>query len=140
MDASRASILHSLVKGHPMSVLFDIVGHRWPMDEDGCCLPPASMFLNIANDNARDFLRWLGLPDSDLCGDMPARQLAALLRRRLWPERRNDSDLGRPSSIDRRPGKVTIIDCGREPGRLATYAERLLALAEFAGDRTIFWS
>ena len=123
-----------------MTVQFDIVGHHWPVDRDGCQLPPAAMFLNIANSNSYDFFRWLDI-DPGQCsgGDMPARELAALLRRRLWPERRARGDEGVPASVAPQRAGPTIIQCGREPGRLCAYAERLLALAEFAGDGVVHW-
>lgn len=122
-----------------MSVQFDIVGQEWPADADGYREPPAAMFVNIANANAQDFLRWARFPDTRLYGQLPARELAALLRRRLWPEHRTKDDDGIPASVDHAPGTPIIVNFGREPGRLTRYAERLLALAEFAGDRTIHW-
>lgn len=121
-----------------MSVLFDIRDYEWPVDEDGYHFPPASMYLNITNANAGDFFRWLGLEFSE-CGEIPARELAALLRRRLWPSNRQRGDHGREGSVDARPNGLILIDGAREPGRLAQYAERLLALAEHAGDGTIIW-
>jgi hypothetical protein len=122
-----------------MSVQFDIVGHEWPENQYGYREPPAAMFVQISHDNAQDFLHWARFPDTRLYGELPARELAALLRRRLWPQRRMQDDSGIPACVDRTPGIATFIDCGRKPGRLAAYAERLLALAEFAGDRTIHW-
>ena len=122
-----------------MSVIFDIHGMQWPRDVDGCSLPPARMFVNPSNVNAVDFLRWIGLWNADLCGEIPAPKLAAILRRRLWPSRRKAGDYGRKAQVTMEPGRVKVIDCGREPGRLAEYAVRLLALAEFAGNRKIFW-
>jgi len=122
-----------------MSVTFDIVGYKWPADEDECCLPPAPMFLQLGNANASDFLSWLGL-DSTLWGEIPARELAAILRRRLWPERRHVGDPGILPETSFGARGAVFIHCGREPGKLATCAERLLALAEFADEGTIFWS
>lgn len=123
-----------------MSVVFDIRGHVWPPDAEGYCLPPASMYLQISNSNARDFLQWLALDDSNLYGEIPTRELAALLHRRLWPSNRHRGDHGQPQRTHRIAGRATLIECGREPGCLAEYAERLLALAEHAGDGTIVWS
>lgn len=96
------------------------------------------MYLNISNTNAGDFFRWLDLEVADY-GEIPARELAAILRRRLWPERRERDDHGREGSIDIHHNGLTFIEGSREPGRLARYAERLLALAEYAGDGTIYW-
>jgi hypothetical protein len=123
-----------------MSVTFDILDQQWPIDEAGCRLPPARMYVNLANANARDFLDWIGIDSERLYGEMPARQLAPLLRRRLWPANRERGDEGRPGRIERILGGTTLIDCGRPVGRLAEYAERLLALAEYAGDGVIVWS
>ncbi len=122
-----------------MTVLFDIRGAKWPQDEDGVRSPPAELYLNISNSNARDFLNWVGLHQHELWGEMPARELAALLRRRLWPERRNRDDEGRDGFIEREARGALFLSCGRNPGKLASYAERLLRLAEYAGDGMVVW-
>src|SRR5262245_35193401 len=105
-----------------MTVTFDIVDHEWPVDVDGCALPPASMFLQMSNVNAAAFFRWVPLEFDVWAGAIPARELAALLRRRLWPERRGAGDTG--ISPDVRVGSrgACVIDCGRAPGKLAEYA------------------
>lgn len=123
-----------------MSVLFDIVDANWPRDPDGCALPPAPMYVNLSNVNARAFLEWIGLDSPALYGEIPARELAAILRRRLWPSRRHHGDEGESPQTLKQPGRATFINGGRAPGKLAAYAERLLALAEFAQDGTIAWS
>ncbi|MFL6605762.1 MAG: hypothetical protein ACJ8R9_31175 [Steroidobacteraceae bacterium] len=123
-----------------MTALFDIQGAHWPRDADGLCYPPAEMFVNISNTNAREFLDWIDLEHTELWGEMKARELVALLRRRLWPEMRNRDDSGRPSLIDCSSSGAVVITFGREGGKLACYAERLLILAEYAGDGTIIWS
>jgi hypothetical protein len=41
--------------------------------------------LNLSNNQARDFFRWLGLPVNDLCGSMWAEDLAERVRRVLHP-------------------------------------------------------
>lgn len=122
-----------------MSVQFDIVDYEWPENQHGEREPPAAMYVNISHDNAQDFFQWAQFPHTRSYGELPARELAALLRRRLWPERRTQDDRGIPFSVERAPGTATFIDLGRKPGRLAQYAERLLALCEFAGDRTVHW-
>ena len=122
-----------------MSVQFDIAGMEWPPDSCGCSEPPAHMFLQLANVNAMDFLRWIGLEHEKLYGQIAARHLAALLRRRLWPARRGQDDDGFPAFHIQEPGQVTVICAGRPAGRLAEYAVRLLALAEFAGDGVVTW-
>ena len=59
-----------------MSVTFSI-GERASFDLDRA--------MNLSNRNAADLLAWLGLATDDLYGQMPARELAARCRRRLWP-------------------------------------------------------
>ena len=122
-----------------MTVLFDIRGAEWPQDEDGVRSSPAEMYLNISNSNARAFLNWVGLHQHELWGEMQARELAALLRRRLWPERRNHDDEGRDGFIERGAHGALFTSYRRDPGKLASYTERLLRLAEYAGDRTVIW-
>jgi hypothetical protein len=122
-----------------MTVFFNILDADWPACDDGVRWPPAGMFVNPSNENARDLLKWLGLPHDKLYGEVKARELAALVRRRLWPERRHSDDPGRPASIHHSESGPVVIMFGREPGRLAQYAERLLALADHAGDGTIVW-
>lgn len=111
-----------------MSVTFSIEGARvdWQTGEG---------FINLANTNARELLRWLGLPngEGELSGDAPAAEIAARCRRRLWPEARNE-DPGVPAT---REGRV--IDCGRRPGYLPEKVALLLALCEGAGDRRLTW-
>lgn len=123
-----------------MSILFNIRDHQWPIDQDGLRLPPASMFVQLSNVNAREFLDWLGLHDAELWGEMPAHQLAPLLRRRLWPANRQRGNAARPGYIERASHGLTVICCGRSAERLAECAERLLALAEHARDGIIVWS
>ena len=98
------------------------------------------MFVQISQSNARDFFAWIGVDSPGLIGEIPARELAALLRRRLWPERKQDGDAGILASVHARPSRATLIDLGRPAGRLAAYAVRLLRLAEHAGDGVIFWA
>jgi hypothetical protein len=124
-----------------MSVTFAIEG-RPPYDEEGAPTYPPELFLNLSNVNAGDFLRWLGsdLYSIELCGSRPARELAALCRRRLWPERHGQGDGGMPEVVECNAcGEVRFIDFGRPAGRLAEYAERLLRLAEAAGEAEVTW-
>lgn len=135
--------------GHPWERHVRILGGYQACRHSGCPChgvvppprsPPAAMFLNLANVNARTFGEWLGLELGEcLVGEAPAREVAALCRRRLWPERREKDDPGVPFSDTKRPGQCRVIVCGRPPGRLAEYAERLLALAEEAGGGVITW-
>jgi hypothetical protein len=115
-----------------MSVTFTVAG----VDDDEVS------YVNVANDNAMELLYWLGLsPNSDLCGEAPASDLAARCRRRLWPIARNE-DPGRPGAESGGPGTGTArcISFGRDPGYLPRVATRLLALAERAGEGVVRWS
>lgn len=88
--------------------------------------------INLANRNAWDLLSWLGI-EPDYCGVIQARDLAARCRRRLWNEPRNH-DEGIETIVSGR-----FIDCGREPGYLRRQTERLLFVAEKAGDHFVSW-
>lgn len=88
--------------------------------------------LNLANGNAADLLRWLGLPaTSELYGEITASDLAARCRRRLWPETRNE-DPEIPGAIHKAPGVATVITSERPALYLRTRTERLLAMADEA--------
>lgn len=96
--------------------------------------------INLANDNALDLLRWLSLP-VDYCGDVPAMELAPILRRRLWDESRNhDSALASEESGGPGTGQCRLISMGRDSGYLRRQCERLLATCDRAGDRLIVWA
>lgn len=96
--------------------------------------------INMANDSALDLLRWLGLT-VDYCGDVPAKELAPILRRRLWDESRNH-DAAIPGEVSGGPGtgQCQFVDCGRAAGYLRQRCEQLLATCERAGDRLIVWA
>lgn len=94
--------------------------------------------INISNVNARSVIAWLGLPDDDLCGAVPARELAARCRRRLWDEPRNH-DPALPGGVEVGALGALLVDGGRPAGYLRRQVERLLALAERAGDRFVSW-
>lgn len=107
-----------------MSVTFSIAGTHRRDEED-------HLSLNLNNRNAADLLAWLGLPAIDLWGEVPATDLAARCRRRLWPEPRNH-DPGLPDGEDGR-----VFTCGRPPGYLRERTQQLLELCELAGDGVI---
>jgi len=98
-------------------------------------------FVNLANDNARDLLEWLGLNDDPyLTGSHDADDLIARCRRRLWDVPRNhDPELPR---VEERPlAHATYIFPGRRPGYLREKTQLLLELAEKAkeGGYRISW-
>lgn len=100
-----------------MSVTFTLRGHK-------------NQELNLANANARDLLEWLRVPhDPSLYGVLPAKDLAVLCRRRLWPEF-SSRDTGRETVIDQRPGMATIVLGGRDPDYLQRRTRQLLELCE----------
>ena len=120
-----------------MSVTFDIRGMKWPADAEGFEWPPAEMFVNLSNANAGAFFAWLGVDGGEyLCGEMRARELAVVVRRRLAQPAAHAADVGVAATVQGR-----VIECGRAPGRLVQAAGQLLALAEYAGDLgVVVWS
>lgn len=107
-----------------MSVTFSI-GNRVSTDGDA--------WINLANQNAADLLVWLGLPVDDLYGQISARELAVLCRRRLWLEPRNVD----PEVADEVCGRLHRF--GRPVGYLRQRTAELLCLAELAGDGVNSW-
>lgn len=90
--------------------------------------------LNIANQNARELLTWLGIEHTqDLYGEISASELAALCRRRLWPIKRNE-DPGLPASESPRHYVG-----GRRPGYLPKTTKALLKICESHPGTTINW-
>ena len=94
--------------------------------------------LNMANGNAVDWMRWIGLASAP-CGEIKARELAAMCRRRLWNEPRNHDPAldGADYKIEGGP-RVIISD--RPPNYLHDQTERMLKICEKAGDRLIAWA
>lgn len=89
--------------------------------------------MNLANANARLLLEWIGYPGDPWDLDkLPAAEVAARCRRRLWPEGRNH-DQGDPGSDTKLPGEPRVIDCGRREGYLEEKTALLLAMAKEAG-------
>lgn len=93
--------------------------------------------LNLSNVNACDLLRWLDY-EPDYAGELSARDLAARCRRRLWPEARN-VDAAVPQTESRGARGARFIECGREAGYLRDRTERLLAVAQAAGDGLVYY-
>lgn len=94
--------------------------------------------LNMANQNAMEWLSWIGLAPS-YGGNIEARDLAARCRRRLWNESRNHDPAleGDDYKIE---GGPRVIICGRRPDYLREQTERMLKICEKAGDRLIAWA
>lgn len=89
--------------------------------------------MNLSNTNAMDLMRWLGLP-ADEYGAVKATEVAAKCQRRLWDVARNH-DEGKPFQQDGR-----VIFMARDPGYLREKTERLLKLAQEAGNDLVIWS
>jgi len=136
-----------------MSVTFMMEGYRCDCENPFECASCSKLTMNLCNENAGDLLDWLGIT-SGLWEAEPfnAVTLAALCRRRLWPEPRNQ-DPGREPMINGqrlefRPDpnaeavtKARLVDCGRRPGYLNRATARLLVIAEAAirEGRKITW-
>lgn len=93
--------------------------------------------INLSNGNACNLLGWIGVTPADE-GTVPARELVALCRRRLWDEARNH-DPALASSESAAPGSARVITCGRRPGYLRERTADLLRVAETAGDQFVSW-
>lgn len=91
--------------------------------------------MNLANPNAMEFIAWLGIK-ADY--SLPAPEVAALCRRRLWDETRNHDPivLGDEYKV---PNGPKVIICERRPGYLRERTETMLRICEKAGDRLIAW-
>lgn len=95
--------------------------------------------INVSNANAANLLRWIGLDSEDLCGSMPAAEMAPLLRRRLWDEDRNHDPAIEAEEVAE-PGSARVIHSGRRPGYIRGRCAELLALCERAGKWMIVWA
>ena len=94
--------------------------------------------LNIANSNAVDLLAWLDL-GTEQYGHINAKELAARCRRRLWDEPRNDNPAIEPTEFQPAGGPKVFVG-GRRPNYLREMVQRLLKIAERAGDNLVAWS
>lgn len=93
--------------------------------------------INMANGNAMEWMRWVGLV-ADYGGEVEASKLAALCRRRLWDEQRNYDPAIEGDEFKVEGGPMVIM-CGRRPNYLREQTERMLKLCEKAGDGVISW-
>ena len=105
--------------------------------------PACKREMHLCNTRALELLAWIGLP-AEIYGLHSARDLAARCRRRLWDEERNQ-DPGTSGEAERAAlglsrGGARAIVFGREAGYLRDRTERLLSVAEEAGDGWVSWS
>jgi len=109
----------------------------YPEVGDYTCDDCTDVSINLGNSNAYDLMRWLDIR-ADEYGDIPARELAAKCQRRLWDvDRNHDPEVeGWEQGGE---GKARVISCGRRPGYLRDTTERLLKVAQKAGERLIAW-
>lgn len=99
-------------------------------------LSEAAAELNVSCANARDILAALDLaPTSgELWGSVPAAELRARAARLLWPERAAmlGSMSERQETIDRQPGRATVVHVARARTYLADRLSRLHEIADRA--------
>lgn len=124
-------------------------GNRWMMDcepfgddvadwpEPYYCHVCTELEMNLANENAYDLMRWLDLT-ADCYGETRATELAARCRRRLWDEARNH-DTGREAYEEKVVNGPRFVVMGRMPGYLREKTEKLLKIAEAAGEGMVLW-
>lgn len=114
---------------------------EWP--EPYTCHVCTELEMNLANENAYELMRWLDITadlySDDFHGEIKAKELAARCRRRLWDEPRNH-DAGVDGYEQKEPGKARLIYGGRRPGYLREMVEKLLKIAEAAGEDYVMWS
>jgi hypothetical protein len=115
-----------------MSVTFSVRGERpnWETGEG---------YVNLANDNARALLRWLGYDGVELWGDLPARDLGERCRERLRLIRGN-IDRALPAQSYESSSGCRVIFGGRAEGYLHDRCAQILELAERAGDGVVEFS
>lgn len=94
--------------------------------------------VNMANVNAAEWMRWIGIPCTSI-GEMPAKELAALCRRRLWDEQRN-YDPALDGAEYKVEGGPMVIMAGRRPNYLRSQTELVLRVCEKAGERLVAWA
>lgn len=98
--------------------------------------------VNMANMNAAEWMRWVGL-NSCPGGEIKATELAALCRRRLWDEARNHDPSVTSEQFAKRLGlenNPRVIFGERAEDYLRDRTEQILRVCEKAGDRMIAWA
>ena len=107
--------------------------------EQFSCENCTDVSVNLHQQNAADWMRWVGIDASKPYGEIKASQLAALCRRRLWDEARNH-DQAVSFEEYQVPGRARVIAGHRPEGRLRDITEQMLRVCEKAGDRLIAWA
>jgi hypothetical protein len=98
--------------------------------------------VNMANMNAAEWMRWVGIT-SESCGEIPAKDLAVLCRRRLWDEARNhdpkvtSEEFAKLHGLD---GHPRVIFGERAEDYLRSRTAQILRICEKAGDKLIAWA
>jgi hypothetical protein len=134
MDAAiarRSSTDENETKEDLMSVTFFASGASDAVD---------SPTLILTNNQARNFLHWLGLPSRELCGSMWAADLAERVRRVLHAAVVDDGDEGEPPVKLTHPSGGSDFFGGRPLGALAGWARQLLRITEKAGLGDVAWT
>jgi len=118
-----------------MSITFSIQGRE--TDFDARFGEPGGWWMNLANDNARSLLNWIGYGDVDLwsgANTLYAPHVAAQCKERLRltpgnvDRARQGHESGGPGT-----GQCRFIEFERPEGYLMDRVEQLLRLAEEAG-------
>jgi len=102
--------------------------------------PLAELALILSNNQAADFLQWLGLPSEKLQGSMWAADLIRVVRHSLAPAVVDPAELWKPIAPITHPTREEISGSGRSRGSFPDWARRLLRIAERAGENYVAWS
>lgn len=114
----------------------DLNDQPYPEVGDYTCENCTDVSLNLGNSNAFDLMQWLGIP-VDYCGQISAREVVARCQRRLWDVDRNHDPA--IEGWEQGAAGARHIYPGRRPGYLRDATERMLRVAQKAGDRIIGW-
>jgi hypothetical protein len=106
--------------------------------------PLADLALILSNDQATEFLQWLGLPSGKLQGSMWAADLVTMIRSSLAPTVVDAARDGQPvtaiSPLKLESAGAKSFAAGRPRGAFRDWARRLLQIAERAGSNYVAWS
>ncbi len=81
--------------------------------------------INLSNSNAMELMYWIGFPVVDYGGEILAKDLEVLCRRRLMVVSAKGVDPEIPQVVD-----ANILFVGREPGYLTGRTHQLLEIAQ----------